>query len=272
MLESIIPEAGEVKPRYRLLNSEIAFSYKQSKLTMFAWLLSSVGFAAIVAAVDKTVAKSLSAGGGLNKVVYDVTGNPASRFDIVYLSSAGLFILIFLLIMAAVGISQTRNEEESNRTDNLFSGGVSRNKWLFARIFTTMAFIVATTLISDLAVWLLAEGQGIHLSMASLLLGGLNIIAPAVFLMGLGVLIYGIKPRLTAIFMYAIIVWSFTVDVLSSSLKNAKFLSKTSLFHYVSLVPAVKADWRTFALTCLIGLVLMLAGATIFNSRDLSSE
>ncbi|MGH7234164.1 MAG: hypothetical protein ACREF7_01830, partial [Candidatus Saccharimonadales bacterium] len=79
-------------------------------------------------------------------------------------------------------------------------------------------------------------------------------------------------PRLAAIVMYAVIGWSFTIDIIAASLKLSKIYSETSLLHYISLVPAASPNWRTFTLLSLIGIAGILLGAIAFDQRDLQAE
>jgi ABC-2 type transport system permease protein len=274
--QSLILDKNSAKPRFSLLGSQLGFDFRLLRNVLFGWLFGGVAFATLIASIDKTVAKTLTGSGGgkgrLIKTFSNLTGNPDSKIEIAYLSAAGFFIITLLLIMAANYLSSLRDEETSGRLDNLISGTLSRGYWLYARLALVLGAALSITFIANVVIWALASAQGISVSFSSLVFGGLNILGPLLLLLGAGVLIYGLVPRFLSIAMYAIIAWSFTIDIISSALKLSAGFTNTSLLHYVSLVPAANPDWRTFTLISLIGLAGILLGAIAFDRRDLQSE
>ncbi len=273
--QSLIADKDSAKPKFGLLNSQLGLNFRLLRNVLFGWLLGGVAFATLIASIDKTVAKTLGSSGSkgrLIKTFSNLTGNPDSRIEIAYLSAAGFFTITLLLIMTANYLSALRDEETSGRLDNLISGTLSRGYWLYARLALVLGAAVTITFIANVVIWALAAAQGISVSFLTLVLGGLNILGPLMLLLGIGVMVYGLVPKVLSIVMYALIGWSFTIDIISSALKLSKGFSDTSLLHYVSLVPAANPNWRTFTLISLIGLAGILIGAIVFDRRDLQIE
>ena len=276
MGDSFIADSDSAKPRFKLLGSQLGLDFRLSRNVMAGWLLGSVGFATLIASIDKTVAKTLSGTGAgkgkLIKTFNNLTGNPNSRIEIAYLSAAGFLIVTLLLIMVTNFMGTLREEEASGRLDNIISGTTSRGQWLAERLLLIVGGVALITLISDLVVWAVAGAQGINVSFPTMVFGGLNILGPVMLLLGLGVLLYGLMPKLTVYVMYAIIAWSFTIDVIAAALKLGKTLGETSLLHYVSFVPAASPNWRTFSILSLLGVAGICCGVIAFERRDTQSE
>ena len=272
MAESFIADSDSAKPRFRLLGSQFGFDFRLTRNVMLGWLFTSVMLAALIAAIDKTVAKSLAGTGSLTKSVSKLTGNPHAQFEIAYLSAASYFVVIILMIMITTGLGAAREEEASSRLDNFVSGTVSRRHWLGMRLVLLVCGAIGITLLSSLVVWALANAQGIHTSIVTMLFGGLNVLGPVIFLLGFGVLLFGLLPRVTTIAMYALIGWSFTIDIVAAVFKANKSVVDTSLLHYVSLVPAANPRWGAFTLLTIAGVVLTCVGMVAFQKRDLEVE
>jgi len=269
---SFVADSGSAKPAFGLLNSQLGFGVRLIRGVMTGWLLASVAIAAIVAAVDKTVANSLSDTNSFTQTFSNLTGNPQAQFEIAYLSAASYIIVTILMVMVTAGMAAVREEEASSRLDNFVSGTISRQYWLATRLALLLGGAAIITVVSNLAVWAVAATQDIHVSLATMLVGGLNVLGPVVLLLGLGVLLFGMLPRITTIAMYVLIAWSFTIDIVASALKTSATVANTSLLHYVSLVPAANPNWKSFTILTVAGLALMGLGIMAFQYRDLKVE
>jgi putative exporter of polyketide antibiotics len=95
---------------------------------------------------------------------------------------------------------------------------------------------------------------------------------PLLFTLGIGVLLYGFKPRLAVPIAYAYLVWSFAIDLVGSTVALNDIVQKSSIFHYISLVPAESPDWKASWILLALGTVLVIAGSYLFNHRDLETE
>jgi ABC-2 type transport system permease protein len=162
-----------------------------------------------------------------------------------------------------------RDEEASGRIENLLVRPVSRLTWLAGRLGVALGLVVLLGVAAGAGSWIGSANQHTGVSPLTLVLAGLNSVPPAVFVLGAGALVFGIRPRLTAAAAYGIVAWSFLVDLLAALMRNADLLKDSSLFTHIALSPAVKPDWTADALMVLIGVVCALAGTVAFQRRDI---
>src|SRR5665647_1889973 len=72
--------------------------------------------------------------------------------------------------------------------------------------------------------------------------------------------------------MYAVIGWSFLMELIGPAINLNHWVLDTSLFHHVALVPATATRWSTAWTYGAIGLVAAAIGAAVFNRRDLAGK
>ena len=89
---------------------------------------------------------------------------------------------------------------------------------------------------------------------------------------GVGVLLYGLKPRLSSVVLYAWIAWSFIIEMVGSVVTFKPYMLHTSLLRNISLVPAAQPDWKLFIIVSGIGLIAGVLGLVLFTYRDLQTE
>ena len=102
--------------------------------------------------------------------------------------------------------------------------------------------------------------------------GGLNLVPPALCLLGLGVLAIGAWPRGAVIAVYAVFAWSFLVEVIGGALNLSHWVLDTSVLHQMAAAPAVNPDWASAAVLVAIGATASLLGGVAFVHRDLVGD
>ena len=128
---------------------------------------------------------------------------------------------------------------------------------------------------ANLATWWVAKQQGIDIELGTLLVDGLNIMAPISLVLGLGVAIFGIAPRLATWVLYFLIAWSFVTQMITALLDDktaSDIVSSTSLLQSIALVPVDSPDWKQFWLYIAAALALYVVGIIGFSQRDIESE
>ena len=100
---------------------------------------------------------------------------------------------------------------------------------------------------------------------------GLSVAVPALFLLGLGTLLYGLLPRLAVPVLYALVLWSFLVEITGSSLTSNHWLIDTALLSHLGAVPATGVDWTAVGWLTGLGVICALAGLAAFRRRDLAA-
>jgi ABC-2 type transport system permease protein len=105
-----------------------------------------------------------------------------------------------------------------------------------------------------------------------LLAAGLNVIPPALCLLGIGVLAVGVWPRASSYVVYAVLTWSLLVEIIGGIGAISHWVLDTSIFHHMAAAPAVAADWGTGGWMITIGAACAVIGAAAFRLRDLQGE
>jgi putative exporter of polyketide antibiotics len=105
-----------------------------------------------------------------------------------------------------------------------------------------------------------------------MLKAGLNAMAPVVFLAGIGLLAVGYIPRYVSKLLYAIIGWSFLIQILGSIGNINHWILDTSLLHHIALAPAVESNWYVAGRYVGLGLITGVLGVLRFMRRDLQNE
>lgn len=82
---------------------------------------------------------------------------------------------------------------------------------------------------------------------------------------------YGVAPRLAVPALYVLVLWSFLVEVIGTSITSNHWLLDTAVLSHLGPVPAADLDWA--AIAWLVGLagLAALAGFAAFHRRDLAA-
>ncbi len=99
----------------------------------------------------------------------------------------------------------------------------------------------------------------------------MNVVPPAVFLLGAGALVFGVRPRAVPGVTYGVLVWSFLVELLGGLIGASHWLLDTSLFHQMAAAPSVTPDWTTDAVMVALGVLAAALGILAFERRDLTA-
>jgi ABC-2 type transport system permease protein len=105
-----------------------------------------------------------------------------------------------------------------------------------------------------------------------LLGAGVNVVAPAVVVLGVGALFVGLRPRWASAAAYAVVAWSFLVVLIGGVVNANHWLLDTSVFHQMAAAPAVNPDWASVVVMVAVGVTLAVVGIAGFARRDLVGE
>ncbi|MGH2578984.1 MAG: polyketide antibiotic transporter, partial [Actinomycetota bacterium] len=107
------------------------------------------------------------------------------------------------------------------------------------------------------------------IGLGNLLKAGLNVAPPAVFVLGIGALAYGLWPRGAIGIAYGLVIWSFLVETVSSFTTSSHWLRDTSPLLHITPAPAAAPNWTAAAWLTGLGLLAALGGVLAFGRRDL---
>ncbi len=80
---------------------------------------------------------------------------------------------------------------------------------------------------------------------------------------------FGVRPHFSAAAAYAVVAWSFLIDLLGSLIKGLDWLRDSSVFTHLKLAPATNPDWATASVIILLGVAMATVGLVMFQKRDI---
>ncbi len=72
--------------------------------------------------------------------------------------------------------------------------------------------------------------------------------------------------------VYAVLAWSFLVELLGGIVNSSHWLLDTSILHQLAPAPATAPDWVSNAAMLGLGVAASLVSAFVFSGRDLAGE
>jgi ABC-2 type transport system permease protein len=127
-------------------------------------------------------------------------------------------------------------------------------------------------LVAGVFTWLGAASQDSGVSFASVVQAGLNVVPPAVCILGFGTFVFGLWPRAATTATYGLLVWSVLVELVGGVVGLNHWVLDTSVFHQMAAAPAVSPNWGIGGALVAIGAFAALVGGVAFSRRDLNSE
>ncbi len=262
---STLPGTDAASARTWLLAGPTSLAIRLVRPVAIGWIAAI----AVVGSVGGLIAKSVASGGSSAVgAAFSRLGAERAGID-AFLGIIFLLIATLMLLVAAGLVAANREEEAEGRLDNLLVRPVGRLNWLTGRLAVGAALIVLCGAAGGLLTWAGAASQGGDVGWTSLFEAGLNAAPPALFLLGLGTLFHATVPRLASTACYAVVAWSFVIQVIGSMADANRWLLDTSVLHYMALAPAASPDWPSAALMVGLGFAAAIAGGIIFTRRDL---
>ena len=236
--------------------------------SLFAWAVGIAAYGLILGLVAKSGGSALSSSASMRRVLSRLGATGAYA----YLGVAFLLMAVILAIVAVGQVSAARAEEALGRLDHFLVRPVSRRSWLAGRLVVATVVLVAGGWLAGLFTWLGAASQHTGVSFASVLGAGLNVVPPALCILGVGFFVFGVWPRASSVAAYAVLVWSFLVELIGGVVGLDHWVLDTSLFHQMAAAPAVSPDLASGGVLVAVGAAAALLGGIAFAHRDLKGE
>ena len=138
------------------------------------------------------------------------------------------------------------------------------------RLAVALGLVVVASTLAGVAAWIGAISQHADVGLGELVEAGLNVVPPAVFILGIGALAYGLWPRAAIAVAYGLVVWSFLVETISAAFDSNHWLRDTSPLLHIAPVPAADPNWGAAAWLVGLGLLAAILGVAAFGRRDLA--
>jgi len=146
---------------------------------------------------------------------------------------------------------------------------VPRWRWLVVRLVVGAGLVVGASVLTGFAAWIGAATQHSGMGLRDLLEAGLNVAPPALFVLGIGALAFGVWPRSAIGVTYGLVVWSFLVETIASIFDSNHWLRDTSPFLHITPAPAADPNWTAGVWLVALGLAASIVGVSAFARRDL---
>ncbi len=265
---SVIPDRTNAEARTRLLSGPLGLTVRLTRAVMIGWAVGIAVMALVLGLIAKSAGSAIADSSGFQEAL-DRLGARGVGAE-TYLGISFLVVAVLLSMVAAGQVTAARAEEADGRLDHLVSRPVSRSRWLGARVAVAAGGVIVGGLLAGLGAWVGAATQSSGIGLATLIEAGLNVVPPALVVLGVGVATYGIWPRGAAIVTYGLVAWSLLVELVGGVVNANHWLLDTSVFHQMAPAPAADPNWTTSLGLLVVAVAAGLVGALAFTRRDQS--
>ena len=266
---SIFPDRAGGRPRLRLLSNPIGLTVRLVRPTVIGWWVAIAVSGMLYGLIAKSAGASV-AGSSVHQVFAKLGARGTGAQAV--LGVCFLVVAILVGMVAAGQITSARSEESEGHLDHVVVRAVSRSAWFGGRLVVATSVLVIGGVAAGVFAWLGAATQHSGVSFTTLLDAGVNLVPPAIDILGVGALALGLWPRAASIVVYTLVGWSLLVVVVGGFGTTSHWILDTSVFHQMASAPAVSPNWRANAAMLAIGIVAAMIGALAFSRRDLQGE
>jgi len=263
----VLRRAGPATSDLRLLRGPGTLAVRLERWVAVSWVAGLALTALVFGLVARTAAEAGLADQAVEQAVRRLGGEGSGVAA--WLGYEFLFVAALVAVAAAGQVSALRGEEEAGYLDHLLARPVSRARWLAGRLGFTVALVVVAGLAAGLGGWLGLAGGDDGVGLPAMLRAGLNVMPPAIFVLGVGTLLFGVVPRVAGPILYGIVTWSFVAQIVGSGITTNHWVLDTAVLSHLGPVPATGLDWVPIAWLTGLGLAAALAGLIAFRHRDL---
>ncbi|HWD09221.1 MAG TPA: hypothetical protein VHA57_09015 [Actinomycetota bacterium] len=256
-----------VAPHTTLLSRPFGLATRLARGSLIAWGVAIAATGFLLGGIAKSGGQVMSGSASISKGLARL-GAPGGGTS-AYLGVCFLMTAILVLLVGAGQAAATRREESDGHTETLLVRPVSRWAWLSGRTGLAALALLAAGVLTGITTWLGTAADHAGIGLGQLLSAGLNTVAPALCLLGIGVLAFGVRPRATAAVVYAVLGWSLLIDLVGVSGAESHWVLDTSLFHQMAAAPAVAPNWGVNGVLVAIAVAAAAIGALAFARRDL---
>jgi ABC-2 type transport system permease protein len=178
-------------------------------------------------------------------------------------------VALLLALFAAGQAAAIREEEASWRIEHLMVRPLGRTRWLATRIATSAAAVVLLAGIAALGAWIGTAIVGTPIDVSDAALALVNVVPLAWLVLGLGVALLGLVPRLTAPLAYGLVLGAYLLDFVGGVLELPEAVLDASPFRQLAAVPAESLAAIPLVVMLAVGAALTIVGVVAFRRRDL---
>jgi len=266
---SIVPDRSHSRPHLRLLLGPTGLAIRLMRATVIGWGVAIALSGLLFGLVAKSAGATIS--GSSVEQVLSKLGATGTGADAV-LGVCFLMLAVLVAFVAAGQIVLARSEESGGRLDHILTRPVSRASWLGGRLVVAIAVLLLGGVAGGIFAWFGAASEHTGVSFTTLVGAGVNLVPPAITILGVGVLAFGVRPRSTSVVVYGLLGWSLLLTIVGGIGAINHWILDTSVFHQMASAPAVPPHWVANAVMTAIGVGAALVGGFMFRRRDLQGE
>lgn len=267
---STLPDRDTARPRTGLLSGTLGLTVRLIRGSVAAWAAATVLGGMLLGLVAKSAGTALAESATVREVIGKLgAGGGGAR---AYLGVAYLILALVVALLAAGQVSAARAEESDGRLEHLLVRPVGRVRWLLTRAGVAIVAIVAVAVLAAVATWAAGATQHAGVGLGRLLGAGINLVPPAILVLGGGLLVMGLRPRAATAAAYFVLSWSFLLELVGSVVGADHWLLDTSVFHHLAAAPAADPAWPTDAVVVAIGVLAAAVGTAAFARRDVTGQ
>ncbi len=180
-----------------------------------------------------------------------------------------LFVGLLVAVFVAGQVAAIRDEEATWRIEHLLARPVGRVRWLTTRLAVVAVAAAAIAVTGGVIAWLATVLVDVPIGFLDGVLAGVNLIPLAWLVLGIGVALFGVLPRLAGAVTYGLVVVAFALDFVGGLLDLPEWVLELSPFRHLAAVPAVDLDVTAALVMVAIGVVGAAIGLAVFRRRDL---
>jgi len=264
---SVVPDRVDGRPHTLLLRGPGSLALRLARPSLLGWLGGTAAMSFVMGYIAKPAGSAITASASARRVLERL--GAAGNGPRVFLGATLLMVSLLICLCAAAQIVAMRSSESDGHLEHLFVRPVRRVSWLAKSLGVNAAALVALGLVTGCLAWAGGALQHSGVPFGELLAAGLNLVAPAWCVLGVGALALGIWPRATSAVAYGLLSWAFLVDFIGGITGLNHWILDTSLFHQITAAPAQPVHWGIDAVVAAIGLAAACIGAVAFSRRDL---
>ncbi len=263
---SVIPDRAHPTTRVRLLAGPVGLAVRTLRAVVLGWWTAVAITGVLTGLVAKAAGATIS--GSSVTDVFRRLGAPGTG-AVAFLGVSFLIVAVLVAFVAAGQITAAWSEESEGRLDHLLVRPVSRWTWLGGRLGVAVVVLGMAGALAGVFTWLAAASQHAGVPFATLLEAGVNVVPPAVCLLGIGALALGVWPCAATAVVYGLLGWSLLVELVGGIGALDHWVSDTSLFHQIASAPAVPPNWTVNGVLLAVGVAGAFVGGLAFRRRDL---
>jgi polyether ionophore transport system permease protein len=253
-----------------LLGGPVALGLRLERGVVLAWVLGFGVMACVFGVVARAAAGADMVGSSVERAVAVLGGDRGGAAA--WMGYELLYVAALVAFAVAGQIAALRADEADGRLEHLLARPVGRARWLAGRVALAAGFVMVSGAAIGVGGWIgVATGPG-SVALPAMIEGGVNAAAPALFVLGVGTLLYGVVPRLAVPVLYAFVLWSFVAELVGSSISTSRLVLDTSVLGHLGPVPAADLDWANVGWLAGLGVIATIAGVLLFGRRDLAAS